>query len=573
MRNPCAVLVCLVPFLFTCAPRAASDGTEPVAPPALREITAAPWGPSESTIEAARARVAAHPRVTDVMRGGDHRLLSFELTESPAAAGAAAPPDGYRASFFDYARNRAYDVTGRFDSEEVQITPTDVQPEPNEDEFAAAVAIVAQDPDLGPPLRAGFLTAFEPMPPLADGDLPVGQTDRIVNVGLMPSTPESSAAVDSKGGADEIVGVNMIRRIVALPASMPATPRDPAADSPPSCGPRNASQSTTRRGTAGSFNVVIRRGDVELWNFVVVRPSASSGRRGSGAELRNVRYRGKSVFMRAHVPILNVQYQNNRCGPFRDWQWQEGAFAADGSDLAPGIRRTVTAPTTAVDTNVDSGNFRGVAVFDSGSEVVLATEMNAGWYRYVMKWILRDDGTIQPQFGFGAVRNRCVCNLHFHHAYWRFDFDVVDGARNSVCQAVGEGACTPVNTETRLAAVPGRLEIRNTAGTEGYSLIPGTGDGRPDAFSQASAWIVAFNQNEIDDGTNCTQGRNCQIPIDIDDFANGQNIANGNVVVWYRASFRHQEEGNSPPPNAASHIVGPELRPIGWTSPVVAGAR
>jgi hypothetical protein len=511
------------------------------------QIEVRPWGPTQDMIDATTARVTADRGVQIALAGSRNALLSFELTGDDLPDSDQRPPDRYRATFFDYSHNRAFEASGRLDGGEVKVSPVSVQPEPSEDEFDDALAILAGGERFGPALRAGALVAYPPMPPLANADLPVGQTDRIVNVGLMSRT------------SHEIVGVNMIRRQLAGASEVGRT-RSIAVERV--CGPANARQSTTRRGTAGSFNVVIQRDGVELWNFVVVRPSASSGRRASGIELRNVRHRGKLVFSRAHVPVLNVHYEADRCGPFRDWQWQEGAFVAEGTDLAPGIRQSTSPPQTVVETGTDQGNFRGVALFDSGSEVQLVTEMNAAWYRYVMKWFLRDDGVIQPRFGFGAVANSCVCNLHFHNTYWRFDFDVVQGGSNSVCVADDDNGCQPVSTETRLQTIPSHLEIRNTQGSEAISLTPGPTDGSPDSFARGTAWILAKQANEIDDGVNCTSGSNCHTEIDIDRFVNDQDISDANVVVWYRASFRHQTEGSAV--QDADHIIGPELRALNW---------
>ena len=39
--------------------------------------------------------------------------------------------------------------------------------------------------------------------------------------------------------------------------------------------------------------------------------------------MRYVDYRGKRLLYRAHVPILNVKYNGDACGPYRDRQ-QEG---------------------------------------------------------------------------------------------------------------------------------------------------------------------------------------------------------------------------------------------------------
>ena len=70
-------------------------------------------------------------------------------------------------------------------------------------------------------------------------------------------------------------------------------------------------------------------------------------------------------------------------------------------------------------------------------DVVLVSEMQAGWYRYMSEWRLRSDGTIRPRFGFSAIDNPCTCNEHIHHVYWRFDFDIRT-AWNNVVQALVE---------------------------------------------------------------------------------------------------------------------------------------
>jgi hypothetical protein len=64
-------------------------------------------------------------------------------------------------------------------------------------------------------------------------------------------------------------------------------------------------------------------GGEELWSLVVVRPRNSTPttfNKGSGVELRLVSYRGKLVLWQAHVPILNVLYDDGTT--YRDWQNQ-----------------------------------------------------------------------------------------------------------------------------------------------------------------------------------------------------------------------------------------------------------
>jgi Cu2+-containing amine oxidase len=79
----------------------------------------------------------------------------------------------------------------------------------------------------------------------------------------------------------------------------------------------------------------------------------------------------------------------------------------------------------------DSGNFQGVVIYIQGQEVVVVSELQAGWYQYISEWRLHADGTIRPRFGFSAVENSCVCEVH-HHVYWRFDFDILSEGNNVV---------------------------------------------------------------------------------------------------------------------------------------------
>src|SRR5262249_61685456 len=70
------------------------------------------------------------------------------------------------------------------------------------------------------------------------------------------------------------------------------------------------------------------------------------------------------------------------------------------------------------------GSSNGVAIRDQGDALWLVTETNAGWYRYIMESRLHLDGAIEPIFGFGATANGCTCNVHTHHAYWRFEWAI-----------------------------------------------------------------------------------------------------------------------------------------------------
>jgi hypothetical protein len=61
----------------------------------------------------------------------------------------------------------------------------------------------------------------------------------------------------------------------------------------------DANAPVTPPGTPGTVRVTISQGGSTLWTLQVVRASASSGRDGSGVELRSVFYKGKKVLHRA----------------------------------------------------------------------------------------------------------------------------------------------------------------------------------------------------------------------------------------------------------------------------------
>ena len=172
-----------------------------------------------------------------------------------------------------------------------------------------------------------------------------------------------------------------------------------------------------------------------VWSLCWVPPDQSSGISGSGLELRHVFYKAHRVFWQAHLPVLNVLYDGNACGPYRDWQNSLMQFEADNV-LQPGYAEPTVPPRTVLDhPGSDAGTFEGVAVEKRVDRLILTTQMQAGWYRYIQKWTFFLNGTIEPRFGFSAVTNPCTPQPHNHHAYWRFDFDI-DGFANDVIERV-----------------------------------------------------------------------------------------------------------------------------------------
>jgi len=197
---------------------------------------------------------------------------------------------------------------------------------------------------------------------------------------------------------------------------------------------------------------------------------------------------------------------------------------------------------------------------------VLVSELEAGWYRYISAWRLHADGTIRPRFGFGAVDNACVCNVHHHHAYWRLDFDIAGAADDSVLEfndpplAGQDRNWHTLRHEIRRKRNPGRTRrwrVRNRGSGEGYVIVPGEEDGEADNFGVGDFWALKHRSGQIDDGAVAVDDRAA-----LDAFVNGESIVGTNVVVWYAAHFTHDVVHEEP--GEHGHVVGPDLVPDRW---------
>jgi hypothetical protein len=516
------------------------------------QVEVVPFGPDAQAADAAVRAALEHPAVRAEVEGVEHRVLSLR----PVGDAGADPPTAVEATIYDYTNERAVVVDVPLNGAGApRVASTARQPLPTEAERRAALAVLRDDPKLGPPIRDGRLVPYRPMPPLLGEEEPDGRLVRAVTVGLRPA--------EADGAGHEIVAVPLARREVvrfadgAPPAALALSQ---------SCGPHAAGQPTAQ-GVPGSARITVSQNGDVLWTLIANRPAASSGTNGSGLELRNVSYRGKRIFRRAHVPILNVRYDNDACGPYRDWQNEESMLSADGTDAAPGFR-VCTAPAQSIlESGHDHGNFLGVAVFVDGDEVVLLSELEAGWYRYVSSWRLAADGTIRPRFGFAAVRSSCVCNLHHHHAYWRLDFDVAGGGDCVVHEfndppVSGTNRWHPLRHEIRRArnASHGRRwKVINRTTGESCTLSPGPDDGQADAFGVGDLWALRRRTGEVDDGQAFTTDPS-KARAHIDRFVNHESIHGTDVVLWYAGHFAHDIHHT----DEVGHIVGPTITLGDW---------
>jgi hypothetical protein len=310
-----------------------------------------------------------------------------------------------------------------------------------------------------------------------------------------------------------------------------------------------------------------------VWEFCFVSPVYSSGANGSGLELHDVFYNGYLVFKRAHAPILNVLYAPGGCGCYRDWFDQEVRFDANNVLVGGlgGYAEPTVPPVTVCDANgsQDYGAFTGVAAEKLTDRLILTTQAQAGWYRYLMKWTFFLDGRIQPEVGFGARNTSSCLNYdHTHHNYWRFDFDI-DGAGHDRVYETNQAMHIPESDDRPGVEITSEALRLNDQGTlywtlrdwvsgRGYRLSPGPGDEVPAGkFGVGDVWLLRYNAAQIDDAGQ--PGPACAIKFD--NFINGETLQDQDIVMWYRGgAFHHGGDLDD------CHRVGPLLEPIGnWT--------
>ena len=506
-------------------------------------VTVTPVTPTQEQLDTTISSLKSHSSVAKFLNGTQNRLISVEYPDSLRLS---SKEQRLRAIFYDYTNNRPIVVDSAVNDTRLATAAVGtVQPLPSADEFEAAVDIVRNYKGYSDWFKAGA-TAYRPMPPLLSEST---TTERTLNIGIeAPGTDTPN----------QIVAVNMIRNTVSTYIkNAPPNARAVAM----SCGLPGAGEGTTSRGTAGQFNLTISAGGVPIWQMLVIRPSASSGTRGSGVEIRDVSYLCKTILKRAHVPILNVLYDNGACGPYRDWQWQEGSFIANGTDVAAGVRQCTSAPQTFLESQSDTGNFRGVAIYQDpvNNEVTIVSEMEAGWYRYISRWEFSPAGVIRARFGFDGVNNSCVCNAHFHHAYFRLDFDLNGAGRNQFTEYDTRSFFTPLLTEVKRYRdfIRGRYwTVENLLSGELVAIRPGANDGIADTYARGDAWFLRYRSTELDDGRNST-GSNTEANLDA--FVNGESIAEQDVVMWYTGHFYHVYAGGE-----TGHLVGPDIIVNRW---------
>ena len=469
----------------------------------------------------------------------------------------------FDATIYDYAAEKAFEIVLDAEGKELERRAVPGQPHLTREEIADAGTIVRESEAFKEALAKGALQLYEAMPPVTVDE----HGRRLINVGVM-SPPENGYIVER----NEIVSVHIpTATIVRHAQGAPDTARALTL----ACGPANTSCAYDT-GSCSTYQISWPAAD-PVWKLKVRHPSCTNSVQpdATGLEITDVYYRGRMILKRGEVPVLNVKYENDLCGPYRDWMDDEDCFEAVGTDVPAansGVRVVSAPPSTLCETFVDSGNFRGLAIYDQGNVLWLMTETQAGWYRYVMEWKLYLDGTIEPIFGFGATSNSCTCNEHHHHAYWRLEW-AVDAVSDGTTDNPATGINTierrhpgtadvydPIPAEGTFQRDPAgydkdHFRIKNPQTGNGYLIQPGELDGSSvgDGYAKFDVAALALNSGQIDDP-------NADTSINIAPWVNGEALGGTKrLVTWYRATYDHDDPGGT---GEACELAGPRLVPL-----------
>lgn len=333
------------------------------------------------------------------------------------------------------------------------------------------------------------------------------------------------------------------------------------------------------------------------WEMCWLRPIHSSGAEGSGLELRNVHFRGVLVMKRSHAPILFAEYRNvGTC--YRDWKDIEASMLVE--PVARNILGTpavFTATTSCDVSNAATASYglcpfsqpgRTAADCNSGGLAIenlpnssgfrITSQYEAAWYKYTSRYIFAPNGDINVEFGFGNFDGTLNERTHWHHNYWRFDFDI-DGADRDQIKLAG----TSIGTEFAAVRDPNvPYEVTDTVSNFGYRINPGINDiaypANESGRNLHTVDVIGTRHiaGEYTDRGNTNNLNDCAMLSG--NLANGESIANTDVVVYYRASVRDTTANNwalpgggfMPQNSMVCKRAGPTLQLIG-NFPIAAG--
>lgn len=336
-----------------------------------------------------------------------------------------------------------------------------------------------------------------------------------------------------------------------------------------------------------------------VWEFCYTAYAASSGPRGSGLDLRKVYYNGRLVLKQAHAPMLFAEYTTSTC--YRDWKDDPAQTLAptvtqNSTAVPPPIGTIGTSPNSAI-TSCDRSNsptqsygtcpyglaipagsscFTGVALENKGDHLLVTAQYDAAWYMYSSRFAFYLDGSFEPELGFGNADGTNNGITHWHHNYWRLDFDIEGSGNDQILQDAAVQASEFATLRCNAATTPScaterRWTVRDSVTGRGYELLPSSDDyitptnqsGR--GFHLVDVMGTAYQTNEFGD-VSTNNLSDCS--MDEENIVNGGDLdgatgAGTDVVLWYRVGVRDQTAVDV----MVCKKAGPAFRPVGnWAA-------
>lgn len=506
---------------------AACDSPTEVDPPAASEemeIEVEQVGPDPDVVQLAMDGLIDRPELKTVL--GEHAsgLLSFKLDRIDDGD----PTSNFTAIVYDYVDNIAHEIHGDVEDNVGALTllPGTAPQHPTAEELKAAAEIaLAQDVDLADRYLDGSMEFFAPMPGLGRND----DGDRIVHLGIREVFDDTET--EREIGAANLSKGTLLRYDDGAPQGVQLSGF--------TCNPPPTVWGGGSAGAPSSARVVARIAGQEIWSATIVRARGSSGPNGSGVELLDVRYRGEPMLASANLPILNVLYEPGGCGAFLDWQNAENSF-----QVGPVIREVTNGinvvqwSKTIRELDDDGGDYKGVAIFLDAihNELVVLSELEAGWYRYISEWRFSPQGALDARFGFSAVQNYCTCRPHTHHSYWRFD-PALGTSDNTVEVYDDNTGWVSVDDEAefhRDEALNREWRVTDPVSGRAIRVTPGGGEDEADDFGIADLWVVADDPDEKFGPWTGLEARH-------DEYVDGESVDTTDVALWTAGHFLHDD--------------------------------
>jgi hypothetical protein len=300
-----------------------------------------------------------------------------------------------------------------------------------------------------------------------------------------------------------------------------------------------------------------------IWEFCYLAPNQSSAADGSSLEIRDAYYNGIYAIERAHIPMLFANYTTSTC--YRDWKDTLSSFlrpTIDNNTYIPAITTcdVSTSETEVVgncpfkdlstpdptDTVGDSGDcVTGVQVESFDDRVVLTTNHSASWYKYSSRFTFYLDGRIEPRFGFGNSTGTFSGTTHWHHAYYRINFDIDNTPNDDEVFSNSLGQQTEEFIDFRSRRNSWRIIDSQTgrgyrveATDEDYLVDISQPPHNPSNYHNTDVMVTKYklinNIPEYSDTPGLNNLGTCA--MDETELVNNESIENQDIVFWYRTA-------------------------------------